>query len=467
MRRTTLTAAAFLIATFLISTLVAPLPAGATPSITVTPSTGLTAGQMVNVSGSGFNPNASLVSAECKAGPVSTSDCGTGNSVFAVADGTGAYAFDSSVRSFLNTANGPVDCTTAAGVCVIAVADSTDLSGTAVTAPLSFATPAPPQGGVLQAPAAPVAADVGGDITATNFAPFAVIEIDLCAAGAADATDCGVPQAVSVDGSGALTFLMVPSDTLLTQNGQSIDCTVDAACVYAAWDFRTFATLTTTPVRIAPEIAGSLTVAPSSNLYDGDVVTLSGSGWPADVYLQFAECDGTGNTAACGNFVNVATDANGAFSTPYTARVVPDPTQNLDCQTGPCWIVADWYASNSIVSAAQPVVFDSTPTPVTSRYTPGELALVAGAATTLGVSNAEFQHLGSWALAWVLGITGTGVIHSAPDAGLATVTTDWIPAEYGAMDSLAVAHGTTFAKFEKTGALVLAYLLAISPSSRR
>jgi hypothetical protein len=135
---------------------------------------------------------------------------------------------------------------------------------------------------------------------------------------------------------------------------------------------------------------------------------------------------------------------------------VPDGGPYLRCETGPCWIVAFWYASDSIVSAAQPISFDLTTTPVTSHYTADELAAVTGAATTLCITNAEVQHLGSWALAWVLGIIHTGDITPVPDSGPGTLTTDWMPSEYTAMNAAAAAHGTTLAEFQKTRALFLA-----------
>jgi hypothetical protein len=103
-----------------------------------------------------------------------------------------------------------------------------------------------------------------------------------------------------------------------------------------------------------------------------------------------------------------------------------------------------------------------TPIPVTSHYTAGELAAVNGAAATLGISSAELQHVGPWALAWVLGITGAEVITPAPDVGPDSLTTDWFPTQLSLMSATAASHGATLAEFQKTGALLLAYILALS-----
>jgi Neocarzinostatin family len=288
-----------------------------------------------------------------------------------------------------------------------------------------------------------------------------VIGTAECAPDATSVNDCNSPVFVTTDGSGAFDSFFDAPSTLLTQNNASIDCTVDGACVYAAWDFRDFAsTLTTAPIRIAPEIAGSLTVSPSIGLHDGDQVTVSGSGWPADQFMSFAECDGTDSSANCSNFDSELTDSNGTFSFPMTVNSVAD-FGALDCETGPCWIVATWFANQSNVTAVQPISFDVTPTPVTSHYTADELTAVSGAATTLGISNEEVQHLGTWGLAWVLAITGTHTITPAPDTGPGSLTTNWSPSEYTALNAFAAEHGTTVPEFQKTGALFLAYILTL------
>jgi Neocarzinostatin family len=417
----------------------------------------------VHVSGGGFPADIASGSPECKAGPVSISDCDLGNTVFPNTDGSGKYAFDFVVHTVLRTDNGPVDCTTTAGACVLAVAQTTDLQGTAVTAPLAFAASGPPQGGVLHIPAAPVGGDTSIEVHGTSFAAASVVEAAICIPGATDATECNNPTLVTTDGSGAFDTFVDATSELFIQNHDPIDCTVDGSCVFAVWDFRDFAsTLTTKPLRIAPEVAGSLAVDPSTNLADGAVITLSGSGWPADQFMNFAECDGPDTTANCDNDDDVTTtDTNGNFSLPFLVNSVTSGG-TVNCETGPCWIVAMWQARESTVTAAQPISFDVTPTPVTSHYTAAELTAVGGAATTLGISNEEVQHLGTWGLAWVLAITGTGTITPVADSGPGTLTTNWPPTEYTALTAFAAAHGTTLPEFQKTGALFLAYVLAIS-----
>jgi hypothetical protein len=458
MRRT-----AFALVVLLVASFATAAPAGAAATIVVVPSTGLVRDQVVRVSGSGFAPNAFLVTAECKAGSISASDCDVSTAFNFSADSSGAYATDFRVRTSLSTTNGPIDCTVTDATCGIGVAESSDILGTAVTAPISFAPPAPPQPGVLHVPPARAPADKALPMSATDFAPYSLIDTALCAADPADANDCGAAIESPADANGGFFFTVFVVKTLVTGNGDTIDCTIDGACVYAAWDTRDFGvSITTAPTRIAPEIAGTVDVTPSMGLRDGQEVTVSGTGWPADLFVALWECDGTGPHATCFNHRSPMTDANGNLLVQYAVQTVSPGAPPVDCGTGQCWIVVRWYLSDGSVAATQPISFDTTPVAVTSHYEAGEAEAVAAAAATLGILGSEEQRLGTWGLAWVLGITQTGVITPAPDAGPRFYTTQWQPAEYSALVAFAAAHGTTVPEFQKTGALFLAYVLAIS-----
>jgi hypothetical protein len=439
----------------------------AVTTMTVTPSTDLVPGQIVHVSGTGFAPNLTIAAAECEAGAVAIANCDTGSAVFPVTDANGAYAFDFAVRRsiFLAAGGTTVDCTAAAGACVIGVADTADVPGTGVSAPISFAPLPPPQRGEITVARDRVDVGSAADVTATGFAAYSTLDTAVCAAGATGDGACAGSQPVSADATGGAEFQLYPPSALVTNDGNSIDCTVDDACAYAVWDARDFATtVATAPVRVSPIVPGTLSVTPSTGLHDGDRVQLAGSGWPGNRSIVFFECDTPAQspTGHCMNLATALTDTGGTFGTNYTVHTTGDSPAHVDCETGPCWIYALYFADGGPVIASQPISFDVTTTPVTSHYTADELAAVTQAATTLGLSNEELQHLGSWALAWVLGITQTGTITPVPDAGPDTITTDWLPSEYAAMNALAIAHGTTLAEFQKTAALFVAYILSIS-----
>ena len=176
--------------------------------------------------------------------------------------------------------------------------------------------------------------------------------------------------------------------------------------------------------------------------------------------MQVRECDGTGLHATCIGYDYTESDNAGNFSTSYT--VFGSPEFGLDCEGTLCWIQAAWSSSGTTVSISAPITFDNTPIPVTSHYTGSELAAVDGAANTIGVSSAELQHVGPWALAWVLGITHTGAITPVADTGADSLTTVWPPSQFSFMGAAAAGHGATLAEFQKTGALFVAYILALS-----
>ena len=459
MRRTALALAVVAIATFATTT-----PAGAAASITVRPSTHLFDGESIRVKGNGFDPHVNLVAVECKAGPDAISFCDESTAKFTQTGNTGAYALDFIVRHTIVTGFGSVDCSAGAGACVIAVADAGDIVGTAVLAPISFAAAGPPQRGVLSVPMS-VASGGVAVVHATGFAPYAMLEVSLCAADPGNAGDCASPDPKFADDTGATDYALSANPTIHTKHARSIDCTVVGACVYGAWDSRDFArTLATAPYVIAPKPAGALGVEPATDLHDGDTVEVSGSRWPADKVIKLYECNGLSAGAACNNRSSVVTRSDGFFSTSYTVRAAStDRDGTVNCNTGQCWIIAIYTLHGIPVFAAYAVAFvDPTTTPVTSHYSSAELAIVDEAARVLRVSKGEEQHLGAWALAWVLDLTGTGIITPAPDEGPASVITDWLPAEYSAISAVAADHGTRLAEFQKTGALFLAYELSIS-----
>lgn len=111
----------------------------ATPTETVTPSTGLTDGQQVTVVGSGFSAGASITVFECLSNE-STPSCDTADEVTATADSTGAYTATLTVRATFEGTNpltgadaGAVDCTASPGCAVASLDSSLDYAAVAIT----------------------------------------------------------------------------------------------------------------------------------------------------------------------------------------------------------------------------------------------------------------------------------------------------------------------------------------------
>jgi hypothetical protein len=137
---------------------VEPASAADTHTVTVTPSTGLTDGQIVTVSGSGFVEdllnNEWLVSM-CDPAVLTTIDLRTAldhcdivtRNVFAPSDAAGNLSVQYDVRKTFPLIDGTtVTCGQAPNDCAILVADVTALGFFGAAAPISFAQPVPTLG---------------------------------------------------------------------------------------------------------------------------------------------------------------------------------------------------------------------------------------------------------------------------------------------------------------------------------
>ena len=110
------------------------------PTVTVTPSTGLTNGESVMVSGSGFADGESVYILECQNPPTGQSSCNVGGVVPATTDGSGnlpstAFTVTTGVFGTTTCGTGPSDLSN----CLIEVANLTETD--AGGAPITFAAP--------------------------------------------------------------------------------------------------------------------------------------------------------------------------------------------------------------------------------------------------------------------------------------------------------------------------------------
>ncbi len=136
-----LLAATALVATL---TLVGGPPAGAaTPTVTVTPATGLTDWTYVRVTGEGFEPNALLEYFQCRGGAVDENDCDGYNADYVDADGEGKVDFVVPVDARIWLPDGTeVDCRTDPAGCELGVGYMLDADEWP-EAPLEFDPDAP------------------------------------------------------------------------------------------------------------------------------------------------------------------------------------------------------------------------------------------------------------------------------------------------------------------------------------
>jgi hypothetical protein len=122
----------------------APPPPATRGAITVSPARP-SDGQQVTVAGTGFRPNANIEILQCVTGAQDPTGCSP-NFTTAVADGAGAFSAAYIVSRFVSPPGASsVDCQPA-GRCVMAAAETVDIPGTIVTAPLEITRPQQPDG---------------------------------------------------------------------------------------------------------------------------------------------------------------------------------------------------------------------------------------------------------------------------------------------------------------------------------
>jgi hypothetical protein len=109
------------------------------PAVSVSPSTGLSDGQTVTVTGSGYSANSTVGIVQCPAGATSQDVCDGRTAQSFSADANGRYVKSATVYEVITDAHGTVtDCGAAPGTCVVASVYIHGFQGLA-TAPLAFA----------------------------------------------------------------------------------------------------------------------------------------------------------------------------------------------------------------------------------------------------------------------------------------------------------------------------------------
>src|SRR5882724_3477045 len=132
----------------------------------------------------------------------------------------------------------------------------------------------------------------------------------------------------------------------------------------------------------APSVGGpSVTVTPSTNLTEGQQVTVAATGLSHSAAAVVAECTvGTvdPNTCDTTNFLDVVTNPAGAFSTPYVVHLgfISGAGDIVDCRTTSCEMaVIDLGAVGSPVLSAAPLTFNPHGPTTTLKVTPSALLL--------------------------------------------------------------------------------------------
>ena len=286
--------------------------ASSTPTITITPNTGLTSNQAVTIAGSGFSPGASLAAVECIGTATTTAGCDLNaiNPISVTATGTFTVTFYVQTGTI---GNGTCGTSAADANCLIAVGT---LAGTLVASgPITFATASstPTGPSITVTPATGLKNGDTVTITGSGFTPGDSLFALECLTKATSAAGCdttgATPITANSDGTLASTTFKVVAGaigtgTCGTSASDLTGCVISVSNVSAG--DRAYAAIT-----FAALASPTITVSPSTGLKNGETVTITGSGFTAGDSLYAVQCLVAATSAA-------GCDTTGA--TPITAN---------------------------------------------------------------------------------------------------------------------------------------------------
>ena len=344
----------------------APLPPP--PTLLAGPTSDLREGDSVALFGAGFVPNSPVWFVQCTQPSIQT--CQPVGSV--QADGAGGFI--SLVQVHRNVATPPfgsTDCASAPGVCQLRAVSIVDYDFHANVL-LDF----DPNG-----PEAPGATTVTPDtdllnfdtvtVAGTGFTAGAGAQVIECRSDATSSDDCvqSIGGYAPIDAAGGFS-LQLTVRRVLHLPGGDFDCaSAPGACSLVTSSFGAVPIVVAHPISFDDSVPlpppPSISVTPSTDLVQGQSVTVTGAGFAPNAFVVLTEClDGDDPFGYCAfGGPGVSTDATGGFSTAFTVRRgVPDfsefPPNVADCADAPqrCAIHATSYEGGD--RAKQAIDFD-------------------------------------------------------------------------------------------------------------
>jgi hypothetical protein len=361
---------------------VGPTPSDPTPTqrtigdvtgvtVDVTPSTGLVDGQIVRVRIDGLDrlPGAQIAMCRGDVEDLAAATSCDGSAIEVVGNLTvQAFAEQDvvvSARLELGEDGTEVgyDCATEPAGCVLIVAAGPPIRS--VLVPLSFATgsrvPFQPAMSVDSATGLTDGSVV--QVMATGLRPNRTYQITQCTTDEELVHQCwnNVRGTVVADGGGALTAPALVYPMVLSPLVGAVDCT-EVTCVLQV-EHDVEGVLAWAPLSFAPGVETtlpSLTIEPAGPYFDGQVVTVSGIGFPPGAYIpeSLARCPSGVDTRydrRCTNVLDTGTTVarDGRFTVAVTLR---EAGQYGSCLDEPGCVLA-WVIPNGPTVAEVPLPF--------------------------------------------------------------------------------------------------------------
>jgi hypothetical protein len=217
-------------------------------------------------------------------------------------------------------------------------------------------------------------------VTGSGFKASTDYVLLECQAGATKVpTGCGLVDLdfISSDSTGSFsTPFDVARMITLEASGTTIDCAVQS-CVLDVGTEKGALTSASAPISFddVAIVPPTVSADPSTDLRDGQTITVSGTDFSPNALIEIVECETAGSSASCDPDTGYPADADsdGTFSTPYpVTRVIDDGGGPVDCAVSSCVIMAvnpeeaDQEATTPIAFADVPI---KTPTLAASPST--------------------------------------------------------------------------------------------------
>lgn len=319
-----------------------------TPTITVMPSTNLVDGQVVTVSGTGWQPDVASLSLRL-CGEVDVYACPAG--AFAATDGSGAFSVSFTVRATDYYFSDGIDCRTES--CVLRAGYTSRDDG--VTAPVSF----DPDGPLLRDPH--VSVDPAGPlvdgqlltVTSSGWDPSQEVRIVECDA---DRSLCPTRwERVDADATGSLAIEYRVRGQGDIQREGDLDCRTEPCFLHLESAHNRVAVALIFDPGVPPLPSPTLQVTPDHDLVPGQRVHLEGAGFFPGQELVYGECNSATylRPPDC-YWGDITADAGGAisFDTTVAASIYAYHSAFHDCRPDHCYFaVSTWYEWHTLASA--------------------------------------------------------------------------------------------------------------------
>jgi hypothetical protein len=309
----------------------------------VTPDTDLLDNDSVVVEGQDFAPDQFVSVLQC-ANPVDQfgSNCRF-TAAGVQASPTGTFTLSITVKRLVIVQGSAVDCADPGACVVVAASGSLDDSA---TAPIAFdgSVPLPPPPTMTATPNTDL---VDGDVvhvTGAGFTPSSPVAVIQCQeTSGPDGSGCNTSdfQTVQTDATGAMSTDFTV-DRILYLGNTTVDCATQTCRIVLAelpFGYPNVSADIAFDPSVPPPPPPTLVAEPSTDLVDGQTVTVNGSGYPRNRSLGMAQClTGDQSPSGCDlqHYKFVQTDETGSFTTTFTVYATYQSDQGpVDCVAVP------------------------------------------------------------------------------------------------------------------------------------